>query len=94
MENAWRRFFHRTAKAIDMSWLIAGGEDYRYAETEGKRPLGTNLINWYIAYVHRATQRDTVVYHQFLKVMHLLAVPYSLAHPRIGWRVLRATLSK
>lgn len=93
ISGKWRTFFRRTARLIDMPWLIAGGEDYRYPETEGKRPLGTNFINWYIAFVHRATQRDPVVYNQFLKVMHLLAIPYSLAYPRIMWRVMRTTVA-
>jgi hypothetical protein len=85
----WRDFFARTAKVIDMPWQLAVGEDFRYPETEGKRPIAIDLINQYVARVHRAVHHDPVVYAQFLQVMHLLAAPTSLMQPRIFFRVMR-----
>lgn len=90
LEGIWRSFFERTAKVIDLPWQLTVGEDFRFPETEGKRPMGTDLINRYVALVHRATHRDPVVYRQFLNVMHLIAPPTSLMHPQIIWRVMRA----
>jgi 2-polyprenyl-6-methoxyphenol hydroxylase-like FAD-dependent oxidoreductase len=94
LHEAWSTFFRRTAKVIDLPWQLAVGEDFRYPETEGKRPLGTNLINQYVARVHRATHHDPVVYRRFLNVMHLIAPPTSLLQPAIVWRVLRGNKSQ
>jgi 2-polyprenyl-6-methoxyphenol hydroxylase-like FAD-dependent oxidoreductase len=91
--ESWREFFRRTAKVIDLPWQLAVGEDFRYPDTEGNRPPGTNLINQYVAWVHHATHRDPVVYRQFIKVIHLIASPMSLMQPHIIWRTLRAGIS-
>ena len=65
------------------------GEDFRFRETEGRKAPGTDLINAYVARVHRATHHDPVVYGAFLKVMNLMAPPTSLFRPHLLWRVLR-----
>ena len=86
--NLWRPFFQRIRKVVDIPWQMAACEDFRYPEAVGKKPPLTDLTNAYLAKVHRATQHDTVVYSQFLKVMNLMAPPTSLMHPRIVLRVL------
>lgn len=82
-------FFKRAAKVIDIPWQLAVGEDFRFPQTTGPKPPGTDFINWYVAKVHRSTLHDEVVGEAFLKVMNLIAPPPSLFHPRILWRVLR-----
>lgn len=82
-------FFKQAAKVIDIPWQLAVGEDFRFPQTTGPKPAGTDLINRYVARVHRATLHDEVVCLAFLKVMNLMAPPTSLFHPRILWRVLR-----
>lgn len=82
-------FFRAVAKAIDIPWQTAVGEDFRFPETEGKKAPGTDFINAYVARVHRASHRDPVVCKAFLNVMNLLKPPTSLFHPRILWRVLQ-----
>lgn len=86
--DLWRPFFERIGKVVDIPWQMAACEDFRYPEAVGKKPPLTDFTNAYLAKVHRATQRDTVVYAQFLKVMNLMAPPASLMHPKIVWRVL------
>ncbi len=88
LEGLWREFFQRVAKVVDVPWQIAGCEDFRYPETQGQKPPLTDLINAYLAKVHRATHHDPVVYSQFLRVMNLMAAPSSLLHPRIIRRVI------
>ena len=83
-------YFKRSAEIIDTVWQIATGEDFRFPQTTGTRPLGINLVNKYVAQVHRATINDEVVCGAFLKVMSLLQPPISLFHPKILWRVLKA----
>jgi 2-polyprenyl-6-methoxyphenol hydroxylase-like FAD-dependent oxidoreductase len=82
-------FFKRAGKVIDIPWQLAVGEDFRFPQTTGPKPAGTDFINRYVAKVHRATLHDEVVGEAFLKVMNLMAPPPSLFHPRIVWRVLR-----
>jgi 2-polyprenyl-6-methoxyphenol hydroxylase-like FAD-dependent oxidoreductase len=85
------QFFKRAAKIIDIPWQLAVGEDFRFPTTQGKKALGTDLLNAYVTLVHQATHNDSIVYGAFLRVMNLLAAPSSLFHPQILWRVLRAT---
>jgi 2-polyprenyl-6-methoxyphenol hydroxylase-like FAD-dependent oxidoreductase len=85
-----RLYFKRTKKIIDNIWQLATGEDFRFAETIGKRPPAINFINKYVARVHKAALSDEVVCGAFLKVMGLLKPPTSLFHPKILWRVLTA----
>ena len=81
-------YFKCVAGIIDIPWQTAVGEDFRFPETKGKKAPGTDLINAYIAKVHRATHHDPVVGSAFLKVMNMIETPTSLFHPRILWRVL------
>ena len=88
LEDLWQSYFRRVANVVDIPWQIAGCEDFRYPETQGPKPPLTDLINAYLAIVHRATHHDSVVYSQFLRVMNLMASPTSLLHPNIIMRVL------
>ena len=87
LQGSWKSFFKQAAKVVDRPWQLAVGEDFRYPETEGIKPPFTDMINAYVEKVHKATQRDTVVYDQFLRVMNLMDPPTSLMSPRIMWRV-------
>ena len=87
-EGMWQSYFRKIAEVVDQPWNVSVGEDFRYSETEGEKPMAMDLINGYVAMIHKATQKDPVVHKQFLKVMNLIASPASLLHPRIIWRVL------
>jgi 2-polyprenyl-6-methoxyphenol hydroxylase-like FAD-dependent oxidoreductase len=83
-----RRFFKQIAPIVDVPWMLAVGEDFRYPQVTGPKSPETNLINAYTARLHRAAAHDPVVLVAFLKVAHLLTPPTSLFHPRIVGRVL------
>jgi hypothetical protein len=83
-----RRFFRRAAKLIDIPWMAAASEDFRYPQVEGVRPPGIKLILWYGAKLQLATQHNAEVYRAFLYVMNLMHPPTSLFHPRIIGRVV------
>jgi len=87
LQGLWKSFFKQAAKVVDMPWQLAVGEDFRYPETEGKKSPFTDLLNAYVIKVHKVTQRDPVVYGQFLRVMNLMDPPASLMSPGIMWRV-------
>ncbi len=85
----YKPYFTSIARIIDIPWRTAVGEDFRFPETKGKKAPGTDLINAYVAKVHRATHHDPIVGNMFLRVMNLMAPPTSLFHPQILWRVFR-----
>ena len=85
-------FFQRIAKIIDIPWRLAVGEDFRFPQTTGIKPLGTDFINLYATWVHRTTLHDPVVGETFLQVMNLMIQPICLLYPRIVLRVLRTML--
>jgi 2-polyprenyl-6-methoxyphenol hydroxylase-like FAD-dependent oxidoreductase len=81
-------FFQQMGRIIDAPWQLAVGEDFRFPQTTGIKPFGTDFINLYVTQIHRASLRDVVVGAAFLRVMNLIAPPLSLVHPQILWRVL------
>ncbi len=83
-------FFKRAAKVIDTPWQLAVGEDFRFPGTTGPKPAGVDLINRYVAAVHRATLVDTLVGAAFIRVMNLMAPPTSLMTPSLMLRVWQA----
>jgi 2-polyprenyl-6-methoxyphenol hydroxylase-like FAD-dependent oxidoreductase len=83
-------FFKRAAKVIDTPWQLAVGEDFRFPGTTGPKPAGVDVLNRYVARVHRATLEDAVVGAAFIKVMNLMAPPSSLMTPGIMLRVWQA----
>ena len=89
--NLAKRFFRQAARVIDTPWQLAVGEDFRFPETVGQRPVGNGPLNRYIARIQRVTQTDEVVCAAFINVMSLLKPPTTLFHPRILWRVLTAS---
>ena len=83
-------FFKRAARVVDIPWQLAVGEDFRFPGTTGPKPAGIDLINRYVAAVHRATQDDIVVGAAFINVMNLTAAPTSLMTPGMMLRVWQA----
>ncbi len=83
-----KRFFRRAAGLVATPWLIATGSDFMYPQTQGRRPFGTGLLNWYFARVFRLCAWDRNVLLRFYRVLHLLVQPITLFHPSILFRVL------
>jgi 2-polyprenyl-6-methoxyphenol hydroxylase-like FAD-dependent oxidoreductase len=83
-----RRFHRRAAGVIATPWLIATGSDFLYPQTQGRRPFGTRLMNWYLTRVFRLCARDRDVLLRFYRVLHLLDQPTTLLHPSVALRVL------
>lgn len=77
-------FQKRLAKANTRPWLLATGEDYRYAEAEGP-PAGraTRLIHRYLDRVIALATRVPAVRRRLTEVLHLVRPPESLFHPSV-----------
>ena len=85
----YRDFFARAAAIVDGPWTTAVGSDLRMLETRGPRSPIVNLINRYVARLHRAARRDGQLALQFHRVSSLIAPPSSLFAPPVLWRVLK-----
>jgi 2-polyprenyl-6-methoxyphenol hydroxylase-like FAD-dependent oxidoreductase len=85
------RFQARLAKANTRPWLLATGEDYRYAEAEGPPPgRAVRLAHRYIDRVTALAARNPRVRRKFTEVIHLVRPPASLFTPGLAARALLA----
>ena len=94
--NTWRsfaqNFFKRAAEVISNPWVIAVGEDFHFPEVEGVKPVGTDLINWYMVNLKKATLHDPGVSRAFFQVITMTHSPKSLLSPKIVLRVVKDRL--
>ena len=93
-QSLWRKFFRATSKIVKNPWMLATGADFLYPQTEGKRPPGTSLLNWYTARMYRTCGSDQFVATRFYEVMHLLKKPAAIFGPRMLMGVLTAKRAK
>jgi 2-polyprenyl-6-methoxyphenol hydroxylase-like FAD-dependent oxidoreductase len=82
-----RRFFKAARPLIDIPWQIAVGSDLQHPKVQGKRTAQVRFINWYLAKLYHAGQRDAVLATRFLEVANLMKQPPALFDPRIALRV-------
>jgi hypothetical protein len=87
------RFQKAIVKAVEVPWMLATGEDFRYSETEGKRPPGIHLLHWYTRRVNELTGSNPMIAGLFYQVLHLLIPPAALFRPRVVWAVLTKDLA-
>lgn len=83
------RFFDRAAEVVEPAWMLATGADFSFPQTEGARPRGTVLFNWYLARLFRKAHTDSVLTDAFTRVLSMQQPPTSLLRPGVMWRVLR-----
>ena len=80
-------FQRRLARMNARPWLLATGEDYRYAEVEGPSPgLKTRLAHRYMDRVIALATRSPRVRVRLSEVIHLLRPPTALLHPSVAAR--------
>jgi 2-polyprenyl-6-methoxyphenol hydroxylase-like FAD-dependent oxidoreductase len=91
-EGSLRGFSHTyqesLASLVDIPWLMATGEDFRYPEVEAERPIGYPILEWLMGRLHESVAHDRVLAKQFLLAMHMMQPPTSLFAPRFLWRIL------
>ena len=83
-----QRYFRQVAKVIDIPWWLAASADFNYPEVEGHKAPGTDLINWYVRKVQRASTYDPEVCRMLRAVTNLMQPLSSLFAPRMMLRVL------
>jgi 2-polyprenyl-6-methoxyphenol hydroxylase-like FAD-dependent oxidoreductase len=83
-----QHFQKAIAKVVDAPWQLATSEDFRYPETEGHRPPGIRLLNWYTGRLHELVSSHHVATLRFYEVLHMLKPPMALFDLRILFAVL------
>jgi len=83
MTDFSHHFQRSLASVVEVPWLFATSEDFRYPETEGKRPFGIRLLQNYSQRVSDLTARESFATQSFYEVLNMLKSPAALFHPRI-----------
>ncbi|HEY4389280.1 MAG TPA: hypothetical protein VGN34_32960, partial [Ktedonobacteraceae bacterium] len=83
-----RRFQKKITKIVDTFWLLAASEDFRYPETQGKRPFGIHLLNRYAGRIHELSTYDPQVTLLLYQVLQAIKPPMALFSPDVVVKVL------
>ena len=92
LDGVWRPFFQAAGRIVETPWTIAAGSDFAFPEVTGKKPAGTDLVNGYLARVHRAASTDPSLCRTFFDVANLLRPATTLFRPGAAARVIRGCL--
>lgn len=84
-----RRFFDRAETVVDTAWRFAAGADHQFAQTDGPKPLGTDLFDWYASRLVTRAHTDRALSEAFANVVTMRQPPTALFRPGILWRVFR-----
>jgi hypothetical protein len=76
---------------IDVAWEMAAATDFAYPGTDGPRPRGLAVRQWYQRHLFRATHVSPEVVRTAVRVQHLLTPGSVLLRPTMIARVLRAS---
>jgi len=86
-----QRYRQHVGQLLQLPWTMATTGDLRFPEVEGKRPPGFGLTNWYGDRFQRLAARDPEALRTFMRVMHMVASPSTMAAPRM---LLKALISR
>ncbi|GHO72107.1 hypothetical protein KSC_109990 [Ktedonobacter sp. SOSP1-52] len=76
-------FQKKLARVIQIPWMLTTSEDFRYPETEGKRPFGLPVLQAYTQRVSWLTAKDPLATKTFYEVLNMLGSPLELFDLRI-----------
>ena len=85
-EEFRRDYLRRVDEIVDVPWALSCGENFKYSQTTGPRPLSFPLTKMYKDRV--AACQDGTVIHDFYRVISLSAPPRILLRPRVVARTL------
>lgn len=83
-----RQFQKAVARTVSDAWMFTTSEDFRYPATEGKRPPGIGLFQWYTRRLLETAAENPELALRFYHVMHMLKPPTTLFAPRVLAAVL------
>lgn len=82
------RFFERAATVVDDAWMLTVGSDFRFEQTVGAKPTGTDLMNRYISRLLQTARTNGKVADAFNRVVIMEERPTSIFRSGVLWRVL------
>lgn len=85
-----KSYHKKIGKILEIPWLIALTEDFRFKTTSGSKPIGLPILQWFVKKVVSASSHNEEVYTPFIQVLHLKKHPVSLAHPDILAKVFKS----
>ncbi len=88
--TGWEKTFQQQlAKSLKTPWLMATGEDFRWPDTEGKRPgwLTRKFQNYFDRILHLSLT-SAEAHRAFIEVAHLVKPPTILFAPKLVWKSL------
>lgn len=89
------KFQVELAKTINDAWLLATGEDLRYAGTEGDRPgFIDRLAQKYMDLIFKHTMDDPKIVRTVIEVTSLETNPIALFSPYIFFRLMQKLLRR
>lgn len=88
-ERLAERYFARIEDTVEMAWNLAVGSDHQFPQTEGPKPRGSDILNWYLSRFLRKAQTDATLADAFLRVQMMEKPPTSLLGPGKMWRVFK-----
>ncbi len=83
-----KTFFRKAARIIETPWMLATQSDFLYPETSGKRPLHTNVLNWYLLRMLQLCSGNERIVRTFYEVLHFMKKPTAFFHPLVLFPVL------
>ncbi|WNC74176.1 2Fe-2S iron-sulfur cluster-binding protein [Thalassotalea psychrophila] len=86
--------YKQASKLVDSIWFVLGEQNYRFPHVEGKRPIFTPVINWYVDQVMDATHYDPVAFENFMHVYHHNKHYSSLFAPAMVAKILKHSVTK
>lgn len=89
-----RAFFRRAARAIDVPWSLATGEDFRFPEVQGHKPFGTDMVNRYVSRFHKVTFTDPAATKTFFEILTLTRPPRALFGPSVLAKLVRSCFGR
>lgn len=84
-----KSYHKKVGNILQIPWLIALTEDFRFRTTKGRKPIGLSMLQWFVKKVVAASTHNEDVYTQFIQVLHLKKHPISLARPGIIAKVFK-----
>ena len=82
------RFQKAIAKVLDVPWMLATNEDFRFPETQGHRPWWTRLLHWYTRRLFGLAASDSRTTLRSYEVLNMIKPPTALFEPRMLFAVL------
>lgn len=87
-----RQYLRRVDDCLDVAWDLSCGENFKYSQTTGRRPVGFPITRRYRDFL--TTSNDPRVLAKIYKVITLTAPPHSILRPDLAFRALMSKISR